>query len=292
MPTRILKENLESSASKSNTTRHCEESKAQASGLYSSDTLFDNRDGFNAEISCAVKCRTHKDKATHSIDSVFHPKEQGMQKGDGGLWASLTTTLKYWSEESCFDFAAHHCEGLNQVEEVSRKSVRSGDWELKDHLLCGKKQPIVLSPYQKKVDQLNEAFRPRQRKLVSPELKSFAVDWRTSFRIGGGREKVLSKDIEHCSQVVTANFCYGDCVALEGEFEEQYLATPAPLGEDQYKICMDPLVKKLEGRTFPKSLVAHLCETRILKALKDRNATGLTCASSRLETDCSALNID
>jgi hypothetical protein len=244
-----------------------------------------SQDGMNASISCLVKCSKSEERL-HELKRNFIPNEQGMRKGDGNLWASLSTTIKYWSEETCFHFAAQECKGLTKVENVESQGVKSGEWTFAGKVSCGKSQGVIYSPFDFKIKK--EPVLPvKETDSKDAKLLNLSSDWRRPFGMSHQSNKVPAKT--ECTKKVAATFCYGDCISISGELNREFLAGPEPLGSDQYEFCMDSLLEKVKKRPVPHSILVHLCETEILSELKKRSATGLTCASSRLETTCSDL---
>lgn len=244
-----------------------------------------SQDGMRTSISCLVKCSKSEERV-HELKRNFIPAEQGMRRGDGNLWASLSTTIKYWSEETCFHFAAQECKGLSQVENVESKGVRSGEWTFLGKVSCSKNQEVIFSPFDFKTKK--EPLLPVIESILKDsKLLTLSSDWRRPFGMSHKEKKPLPKT--ECNKKVAATFCYGDCISISGELNREFLAGPEPLGSDQYEFCMDTLLEKVKKRPVPRSVFIHLCETKILSELKKRSATGLTCASSRLETTCSDL---
>ncbi len=245
------------------------------------------KEGMSTSISCLVKCSNAAERV-HQLSENFIPKDQGMRKGDGNLWASLSTTVKFWAEETCFHFAAQECQGLKKIDTTELVGVKSGEWLFSGKFSCGKSQEIIYSPFDPKIKKKNIDARSNKALQKNSELLSLSSDWRQPFGLHLRQKPAPLKD---CSKKVAATFCYGDCISLNGEKNREYLASPSPLGVDTYEFCMDSLVEKIKIQPLPANILTHLCETQILSELKKISATGLTCASSRLETSCSDLNL-
>lgn len=245
--------------------------------------------GMQTQISCQLKCKGQEESKVHQLNVGFHPSSQNLRKGDGGLWASLTSTLDYWSKDQCFHFAAQTCQGLDQIEQAERLAVTSGQWSLTNSLKCSKDQAVVLSPFEKtlKTDPILN-FEQLKNQNHNQQLADLTPDWRKSFGLGHRDDKAQTRE-KDCQNPVTATFCFGDCISLDTAEWMEYLASPNPLGSDDYEICADDLLERIKDLDLPATMKTHLCETQFMHELRSRSVTGLTCASSRLDSQCATV---
>lgn len=278
MPTNVFKETWGSFQA-----RESEQCPIQKSALNFGTDL---SQGVQTQISCQLKCKNQEQSKVHQLSLAFHPSHQNLRKGDGGLWASLTSTLDYWSKDQCFQFAAQTCQGLEQIEEAERLAVSSGQWSLSNSLKCSKDQTIVLSPFEKTI-KTNPIvnFDHLKNQKQNQQLVDLTANWRQEFGFGY-RDEEAKQTTSDCQNPVKATFCYGDCISLDTEVWQEYLATPNPLGSDDYMTCADDLLERIKDLNLPASIKTHLCETQFMFELKSRSVTGLTCASSRLDSEC------
>ncbi len=278
MPQLVLKKNLQqkSEINEPLNPNHC-----QGEDLFKLSTK--NENAFESSIKCHFSC-LDSSKFSENIIQNFSTEELEMQRGDGNLWASLTTTLQMWSGETCLKIAQEKCLGLNKISSFSRPEITSGDWKLDTKLGCSKTAPEVFSPFEKtiKTQKQRKTF-PRVKEEL--EIKSH---WHDIKKITHGGKKYRMP--QNCKNKMTGSFCYGDCITLDKGPYKELLSSPAPLGEDKYNICADELVAKLKGKNLSKDIIQFYCEDFFLYSLKKKNATGLTCASSRINADCSNIS--
>lgn len=241
---------------------------------------------FSAGIKCQYKCKNKETEQSEVFDN-FSTSNFNMQRGDGNLWASLTTTIHYWAQEECIHLAAVKCEGLDKIEDSQFTSISSGEWKMGNKLGCSKDQVPVFSPFEssQKIVSKDMSFKKLERNSDFLKLRQ---DWTKNFRYGSKASDF--GDIKNCNRVVDVTFCYGDCLAQIGNEEwKEYLATNVPLGSDEFKFCADDLHQSIAEKGLSPSISTHLCETKILYQLKSSSALGLTCASSRISTNCNTV---
>lgn len=243
-----------------------------------------DKDGFEAIITCAFQCHGNQ-KTTETLKQNFDTEKIGMKRGDGNLWASLSTTIEMWSRESCLEKAQRQCGSLDKIEAFELPLVTSGNWILDKKLKCSKDAPVVLSPFEKSLKTAPQSSEIKSEKLNPLSLKP---TWNKITPLGIGSRNNY-KMPKKCKIKVTGTFCYGDCITLdEGPYKE-LLSSPTPLGEDQYTFCADELVAKLKNKKLSSDVIDFYCEDYFLTILKEVKATGLTCASSRIGLDCSEI---
>jgi hypothetical protein len=282
MPTEVFRNTWTSLTNKG--PEHCP---LQKTGL---DFELQKIDGVRATITCSLVCKGQEEGQEVNLVRNFQPQPQGLRRGDGNLWASLTSTLDYWSKEVCFHHAAVSCGGMAQVASVERVGMGSGQWKFSNQLNCGKDQEVVLSPFEKTLvtNPVLPQTRREQAAPIDQGLNDLIPNWRKDFGFGHRVADEL-KPKEDCQKRVGGTFCYGDCISLEpGKEWQEYLASPYALGSDDYEICLDPLIEKMGNKSLPTSVKVHLCEAYFMSELKRLSVTGLTCASSRLESDCAS----
>lgn len=275
MPQLVLKKAISDQKDLSVVPNHCEESLI--------NFLNGDNQGFNASISCQFSCQGSKAQEV-LLNENFRTSSNYMRRGDGGLWASLSTTLQMWSNEECMMIAQKNCGALEKIGTFSQPKISSGDWAMNDKLTCAKDAPVVLSPFEKTIKTKNIS---NENKSTTQEMLEIKTTWLI--------DKTYNHDKKNyqlppeCKNKISGTFCYGDCITLdEGPFKE-LLSSPKPLGEDNYTICADDLVKKLKNKNLSQDVVNFYCEDYFISNLKALNATGLTCASSRISVNCSNL---
>ena len=240
------------------------------------------RSAFNANIKCSFSCKKNDKLIERSVNQIFDSKKNGMQIGDGGLLASSTTTIIYWSQEICLNQAIVECGVLADVNSFEMKGMSSGEWIFDGKVTCGSEQKTILSPFDPlvKVDTSKNS-----QTLVAPIKKGVAFDWKKPFTHNFSRGE-STKNKEVCSKYIKGIFCYGDCITLDQKISNELLASPNPLGSDNIEVCADDLITATSKLALSQSVKQHLCETYFLAQLKKKGATGLTCASSRFEINC------
>lgn len=282
MPTNILRDSWRQLSAPDQASQEC------SFQSYALNFEVEHSEGIAIDLTCQFRCIAHDALQSEVINRSFIPAQQGMRKGDGGLWASLTTTLNYWGQEQCYHHSINQCGGLDKLVEVEKPLMNSGEWSFNSNVSCEDSQSVVLSPFEKslKTNKHNGLASLRDQ-AKSAQLVSLEANWRQPFSFGRLQNENLNQ-LEGCQKIATATFCYGDCISLEpGKEWMEYLASPAPLGRDEYQYCIDDLWEKIKDT--PANIGSYLCETHILAELKKRGATGLTCASSRLQSNCHEL---
>jgi hypothetical protein len=278
MPQLVLKKNLldKSEINDPLAPNHC-----QNGDLFSGDNKIQN--AFEASIKCKFTC-LESGEFNENVIQNFSTEDLEMQRGDGNLWASLTTTLQMWSGETCLKLAQKKCMGLGKVSGLTQPEVTSGKWKMDTRLGCSNTTPKVFSPFEKTI----RTQRIRNSISQIPGELEIKTRWHEIKKVTHGGKKYTMPN--NCKNIIIGNFCYGDCITLDkGPFKE-LLSSPAPLGEDKYTFCADELVGKLKGKILSKDVLQFYCDDFFLYNLKKKNATGLTCASSRINADCSKLN--
>ncbi len=273
MPQLVLKKNLEDHDEINSPVfqNHC-----QGRNSYKEES------GFEATIKCRFSCLNSNIIEEESIQNFSTEKLQ-MQPGDGNLWASLTTTIQMWSGETCLKIAQNKCSGLKNISTFSQPEISSGDWKLDSKLGCSPLTKETFSPFEKTIKAKKSIF---SHQVVPGELE-IKTSWHDIKKVThGGKKYTMPKG---CRNILKGTFCYGDCITLDkGPFKE-LLGSPAPLGQDHYEICADELVTKIKNKKLSKDILQFYCDDFFLYSLKKKNATGLTCASSRFNADCSNL---
>ena len=279
MPQLVLKKNLQekSEINEPFAPNHC-----QSGDMFKISGKDEN--AFEASIKCHFSCLDSV-QLSENIVQNFSTEELEMQRGDGNLWASLSTTLQMWSSENCLKIAQRKCMGLSKISNFTQPEVTSGQWKLDSKLSCSKTAPEIFSPFEKTI----KTQKPRGTFPIIKEELEVKSHWHDIKKIThGGRKYNMPQD---CKNMITGTFCYGDCITLDKGPHKELLSSPAPLGEDKYNICADELVGKLKGKNLSKDIIQFYCEDFFLYSLKKKNATGLTCASSRINANCSKLNL-
>jgi hypothetical protein len=274
MPQFVLKKSIEDQSSLNHKPgNHCHDN---LMGLRDSQ----EGNGFLAKVNCSYKCQNGETQ-NFQLSENFLTHELNMSRGDGNLWAGLTTTLKMWSYELCLKKAQSSCGGLGKINELLPPEIESGEWRLNQKMGCDEKASVILSPFEKTLKTIPPSFSSSATSHDELEIAP------QSLRTGKlGHKYKLPKG---CKKTVSGAFCYGDCITLhDGPFKE-LLSSPEPLGEDSYSFCADELVKKFGGRIFSRDVVNFYCEDFFVANLKKISARGLTCASSRVVVDCSKL---
>ncbi len=275
MPQLVLKKNLEDQDEINSpiNQNHC-----QGKNSYKEES------GFEATLKCRFSC-LNSNLVEEKVVQNFSTEELQMQAGDGNLWASLTTTLQMWSGESCLKIAQKKCSGLKNISTFTQPEITSGEWKLDSKLGCSPSTKEVFSPFEKTI-KAKKSISSHQGASEDLEIKT---SWHDIKQVRhGGKKYVMPKG---CRNILKGTFCYGDCITLDKGPLKELLGSPAPLGQDDYKFCADDLVAKIKGKKLSKDILQFYCDDFFLYSLKKKNATGLTCASSRFNADCSSLKL-
>lgn len=250
-----------------------------------SSNIDDQFANFEGNVNCSFQC-VGKDKRSLSINKIFDTREQKMKKGDGGLWASLTTTLKYWSEEVCLNKAKQECSKVENIKDFNVSSIQSESWSISPNQLnCDKSNGITDSPF----DSKKGVSRVNIPTLLSTTPPKSFYDWRNNSNISAhNNSEELQKPLASCKNILKGNFCYGDCISFEEEMSE-YLTSSEPLANDEIDICADEMLKEIKELNYSNRIGQHMCETYFLSKLKSAGVLGLSCASSRFSSNCEQL---
>ncbi len=259
-----------------------------------------NTDYFNAQITCEFQCRNNK-TVSESIKDVFEPKKLSLYEGDGSsnekiMWRSLGITLSTWSQELCLNKAQKKCSSLKNVEKISVKKIKSGNWSFDGKLKCSSSK-TVYSPFDSQFKLDNQglsAYNPFEMKFNQFESKTIKTVNNLSEYIGSRyTEKEVEKwiDAKSCSKAIKVKACFGDCVWEEGADKNwrETLSTSEPLGTDEYSICVDKILTKNSFKGLSKEVVQVKCEKIAWELIRKLEFSGASCAATRADYDCSAL---
>lgn len=283
MPTEVLKTSLvrQNKINENLKPNHCEE-------IHPKFHINDGVDfqHFKADIDCRFSCKGEKFQSIQ-IQKNFNTSNLNMRRGDGNLWASLSTSLSMWSREKCLLEAQNLCSGLENIELFKTPKVSSGNWILQDKLSCHENSPIILSPFEKTIKTIKSFTYNRNEESSKLEIEQ---TWNSFRPIGHFNYTYVMPT--NCKNEIKGSFCYGDCITLnDNEPFKELLSSPNPLGNDDYTFCADELVKKISSKKISKDVIEFYCEDFFISELKKLSVTGLTCASSRISVNCTNLKI-
>lgn len=290
MPTSIFK--VLQKEDQSSKEAHCHQNTNEEVANFSSGMPLHMQSGPES-ISTTIQCRSvcnDNSSGNPQVNKTFNTSELNMSRGDGNMWASLSTTLKYWSEEVCIEKGNEYCKTRQGLKDFEVVSVSSGDWSTTLNFTCSKTQPQVTSPFEPSLNpkrplNLDRTFGNALSNNPVPVSSVRLFDWLT-YNHGFNRAPAPA---EGCGNQIKATFCYGDCITLDDR-NTQLLASANPLGSDEISLCVDDLVSHLRERNITSpSLIKHYCETYFLNFLKSNRTIGLSCSSSRFDIDCSSI---
>jgi hypothetical protein len=239
--------------------------------------------GFLATITCHFGCKG-SEAHDHEIKENFQTKDLAMSRGDGALWAGLTTTLRLWSGEICMKVAQQNCGSLEKITSFKTPTLSSGKWKWNKKLSCDKSETSVVSPFDQTMKTEKVSF-VKTNNLTDLEIKT---SWlKPKKEISHNSAKYIMP--KNCKKQISGTFCFGDCVALDSGPLKELLSGPEPLGSDTYTLCADNLVKKIGKKKLAREVVDFYCEDYFISTLKDINAGGFSCAAARAVVDCSQL---
>jgi hypothetical protein len=91
-------------------------------------------------IDCATTCHKAKEQK-FSVSRNFSIDELNLFAGDGGLWASTTSSMELLSQETCLAKSIEQCEGAENIEELKDILSTTSPPPIKDKKVDNKKKP-------------------------------------------------------------------------------------------------------------------------------------------------------
>lgn len=227
------------------------------------------------QVECHFKCLGSEENIEERLNIFAGAETLGLQRGNGNLWALLTMSLKFYSEEACLKEAKEICQDLRAIESFAVPTIRSGQWQMNTDLKCSREQEDILSPFDKavEVDYAKVFFPPFRHGYDShfPWHQAFRTYWRSAINL----------EEDTCEKLIPITWCFGDCMRNEGGNLREYLASSIPLRTDSLKICADDLYSSYSPEDYSEDVFRHIKSTYVLWQLKEMSVTGLTCSSAR-----------
>lgn len=261
------------------------------------DTKLPRSDRFYFEAHCRVSC-TGASAGETSFEALWNPaSEPGMFRGDGNLWALLTTRLTMAGKKSCLKAAAIKCKDLARVASVEYLGMHSGAWQMPAEIGCGPSQQPFYSPYD------NARAAALRRKPSNPGQSEVQVNLIAEPASTAPVEKQKAALTKSCKSPISVSVCFGDCLCDPGALSEcpknsengrwsEVLGTRLPPATRELHLCADSLVDELGSMGLSRAatdVLRFYCEDFAWRSIYARKPLGSTCSAYRGRVNCDAV---
>jgi hypothetical protein len=227
-------------------------------------------------LSCSFQCSGAAARRAF-VPAVYRPSTQGLERGNGNFWGSMSGDLDLWIDEMCVAHASASCGDANRVVAARALAASSGYWSLrKGDLDCRAPGPedrahptMILSPYDHSAHaDVGDASvpgtpSPPRAALTGPMLDS-----------GGS-----------CATPINVSLCVGDCLP-EG-ITHQTLAVSSTEPQE-LRVCGDALVHAHRGQAPVADRFELACRMYLWSSIHADASFQLlsSCAAARIGADC------
>jgi hypothetical protein len=250
-------------------------------------------DRFYADAHCEFSCAgSDQPTLSDSRELEWDPEhDPSAFRGDGNLWAGMTTRLTMKGSRACLEAAAARCGRLDRVASVRYLGMDSGSWHMPPRISCGSNQELFYSPY----DPTQVSGLRRIRNAESTGRVELVPDF--------GATGAIVKGSSSCTRTITASVCFGDCLCEPGVVKDcphrgnderwaQVLGTSMTPARRTLTICADALVAELASANMAhasRDVLTHYCEDFAWRTIFSAHSQGTTCAAYRGTVDCASL---